>query len=235
MIRIFSILAALAIFTLGSSAISAPKAEFDKTIADFGKMSTGEEKKAVFTLKNVGDEPLEITKVFSVCDCTKIVKSSYPKIAPGKSEPIEIVFDSTGLTGRLMKRILVKTNDPEQERLMLTVQADVLPLATLEPSNVNFGAIEPGSKYETTIKLTPRKDKPFKILKTEPGVYSSVIKSVRTKDKDGSYSLVIQVKAGDNEARVVDEIKITTDLPGHPSITLRIYGNIIKGASKDVP
>ena len=217
----------------GTPVIAAPIVEFETTSFDFGKIATGQKGKAVFAFKNTGDQPLEVTKIFAICKCTKAIKSSIPKIAPGKSEKIEIAFDSAGLQGKIVKRVLVKTSDPAHEKTLLTVEADVQPIATLTPSSVNFGSLKPNGKYETTVILTPTTTKPFKVLKVMPGTSASVAKFVPLKDGKGSYKMSMVVKAGSKEARVMDELKIVTDLPGRPSIILLVYGNIGKEASED--
>ena len=231
--RHWGILVVVAILLCCSVAWCAPAIEFEKTVFDFGKITTGQKGKAVFAFKNIGDQPLEVTKIFAICKCTKAIKSSIPKIAPGKSEKIEIAFDSAGLQGKVVKRVLVKTNDSTHEKMLLTVQAAVQPIANLTPGRVNFGSLKPGGKYETTVILTPTTAKPFKVLKVIPGANSSISKFVPAKDGKGSYKLSVTVKAGNRSTRVMDELKIMTDLPGKPSITLLVYGNVEKEATED--
>lgn len=216
-----------------SAVYAAPAVDFEKTVFDFGKITTGQKGKAVFAFKNTGDQPLEVTKIFAICKCTKAIKSSIPKIAPGKSEKIEIAFDSAGLQGKVVKRVLVKTNDSTHEKTLLTVQADVQPIANLTPGSVNFGSLKPNGQYETTVTLTPTTAKSFKVLKVTPGTNSSIAKFVQAKDGKGSYKLSVIVKAGSQSARVMDELKIVTDLPGKPSITLLVYGNVEKEVTED--
>ena len=186
-----------------------------------------------FALKNSGDQPLEITKVFAICKCTQVLNTPIPKVAPGKPAKIEIAFDSAGLRGRVTKRVLVKTNDPAHEKMLLTVQADVQPIAILTPDSVNFGSIRPNGRYETTVIVAPATAKPFKVLKVIPGVHSSAAACVPVKDGKGSYRLTVVVQAGSESARVMDELKIVTDLPGNPSISLLVYGNVEKEVTKD--
>lgn len=213
--------------------LATPVAEFEKTVFDFGKITTGQKGKAVFSFKNTGDQPLEITKVFAICKCTKVMRSSIPKVAPGKSEKIEIAFDSAGLQGKIVKRVMVKTNDSAHEKTLLTVEADVQPIASLTPASVNFGSLKANGKYETTVTLTPTTAKSFKVLKVTPGTNSSVVKFVPTKDGKGSYELSVVVRADKQSTRIMDELKIVTDLPGKPSITLLVYGNVEMEVSKD--
>jgi len=203
-----------------------PIIKFEKTSFDFGKITAGHKGKATFAFKNIGDKPLDISKINAVCACTKVVKASILAVPPGKSGNIEILFDSSGMKGNVVKRVSVRTNDPTHERNLLTVLADVQPIAKLTPESVNFATLKPDGEYETTVTLTPMTPKPFKIVKTEPGQYARITSFKPIKDGKGSYTLSLIVSAGKTADRVMDELKIVTDLPGQPSITLLVYGNI---------
>ena len=228
-----SILAVAAILWSCSVAWCASAIEFEKTVFDFGKVTTGHKGKATFAFKNTGDKPLDVSKITAICKCTKVVQSSILAVPPGKAGKIEILFDSSGIQGKLVKRVAVRTNDPAHEKNLLTVLADVQPIAKLTPDTVNFESLKPNGKYETTITLTPMTPKPFKIVKTEPGQYARIASFKPIKDGKGSYTLSLVVSAGKTEDRVMDELKIVTDLPGLPSITLLVYGNIEEETPED--
>ncbi len=64
-------------------ALAGPSFEFDKTVHDFGQVSTKDGPlTATFTLTNTGDEPLTIFAVVSTCNCTR-VEWTREEIAPG--------------------------------------------------------------------------------------------------------------------------------------------------------
>ncbi|MCE5315197.1 MAG: DUF1573 domain-containing protein [Armatimonadota bacterium] len=229
----FGALMAVAIFWCGSAASAAPAIKFEKTVCDFGKITAGQKCTAEFAFKNSGDQPLEVTKIRAICKCTTVAKASMPAVAPGNSEMVEVEFNSSGMQGKVVKRVLVKSNDPTHEKTLLTIQADVQPIAKLTPTTVNFGSIKPNGKYETTITLTPMTPKPFKIVKTEKGQHSRIADFKPIKDGKGSYKLSLVVSAGKVEERVMDELMIVTDLPGQPSIMLTVFGNVDKEPSEN--
>jgi len=212
---------------------AAPTIQFEKTEYDFGQMISGQKSKGSIGFKNIGDKPLDITKIFSVCKCTKPVKASITNVPPGKSGKIEFTFDATGFRGKTIKRILVKTNDPAHEREHLTILAEVMPIAKLNPDSLNFGWLEIGSTYEATVTITPMTPKPFKILKVEPGEYASVRGISAANDGKGSYNLKVVVKAGNIETRVMEDLRIVTNTPGGPAVTLLVYGDIVDETPKD--
>ena len=227
------ILAVAFLILLSSVAFAAPAIEFEKTVVDFGKITTGYKGKAEFTFKNTGDQPLNITKITAICKCTTVVKPTISAIAPGKSEKVVIVFDSTGFQGEVIKRIMAKSNDPAHEKTLLTITADVQPIAKLAPESINFGFLKPGEKYNATITLTPMTAKPFKIVKIEQGKCAKITDFKPLKDGKGSYKLNLLVSAGKLEERVMDDLRIITDLPGRPSVSLMVFGNVNKGENAD--
>jgi hypothetical protein len=70
------------------------RAEFDKTIHDFGTVSIKDgARSCTFTVKNVGDEPLTILSAIPSCGCTGI-KWTRESIKPGHSGVIEAVYSN---------------------------------------------------------------------------------------------------------------------------------------------
>lgn len=90
------------------AAISAPEEQFD-----FGtiKEANGPVTHA-FTLKNVGNAPLVITRASASCGCTKPKFSTEP-IAPGKSTKIEVTYNPAGRPGQFVKTVAVYSNGKE--------------------------------------------------------------------------------------------------------------------------
>lgn len=222
------------LFACCAAASAAPTVVFEKSVVDFGRMTAGSKGTAAFVFKNTGDQPLDITKIFSICTCTTFPKTSISSILPGKSAKIVAVFDSTGFEGNIVKRIVVKTNDPAHKKVMLTVMAKVIPIAKLEPESVSFGWLKLGSKYEVVVSLKPLTPKPFKILRVEPGQHSSVTKIRPSTAEKGAYDLTVLVKAGAKESRVLEELRVITNLPGHPAVPIQVFGNVVKEIPKDV-
>ena len=100
-----------------------PVLEIDKTDFDFGLIQMGEKVVHRFVFKNKGTGDLVIKNVDSDCGCTAV---DYEKnnISPGKESYIEVEFDSEGLPGSQIKKMLVKSNANDSV-LILTVSANV--------------------------------------------------------------------------------------------------------------
>ena len=76
-----------------AAALAAP-IQFDKTVHDFGEISTKAGKQTcTFTVTNDADEPLSIFAVVPSCGCTGI-KWTRESIKPGHSGVIEAVYSN---------------------------------------------------------------------------------------------------------------------------------------------
>lgn len=60
---------------------------------DFGDITSGSTKEAIFTISNNGDVPFVIYQVTANCGCTKIEWEKQP-IEPGKSTQVKVFFSS---------------------------------------------------------------------------------------------------------------------------------------------
>ncbi|MGQ7869288.1 DUF1573 domain-containing protein [Sunxiuqinia sp. sy24] len=97
-----------------------PKFEIQERFYNFGQLEAGEVVAYSFHFTNSGDGPLIIEKVEADCGC---LTTHFPKepIAPGKSDFIEVVFNSAGETGRVYKEFnIVANTQPEITKLAVT-------------------------------------------------------------------------------------------------------------------
>lgn len=116
------------------------KVEARETVADLGEMKVSDVKSRDFVIKNVGENPLQITSVSSSCNCTvgQIVYNGqtsreYGMHAPGKFVN-EIAVGDTAIVrviykpyimpvyGPVTRDVYVGTNDPQNPRLTFTVK-----------------------------------------------------------------------------------------------------------------
>ncbi len=68
-----------------------PRLVLDRMAHDFGKMESGQQASAKFTVKNTGKQPLELGMLTSGCNCIGY-KSAPAPIAPGQSAVVEILY-----------------------------------------------------------------------------------------------------------------------------------------------
>lgn len=79
-----------------------------------------------FRFTNTGTAPLVIISATASCGCTR---PTYPQkpIAPGKSGVIKVTYLPQGRPGVFDKKIKVRTSDPRQRKLTLTITGTVVP------------------------------------------------------------------------------------------------------------
>ena len=107
------------------STANMPKTEitFLETRHDFGVINDGDVVKHDFRFRNVGTQPLLISKVDASCGCTV---PSFPKepVPPGGEGVITAEFNSTNRTGKQSKNLLVFSN-AQQDRISIGFDAEV--------------------------------------------------------------------------------------------------------------
>lgn len=149
---------------------------FESTEVDFGEIDTGKVVDLTFKFKNAGDETLIITSINSSCGCTvpKIEKKEYQ---PGEKGVIPVKFNSKGLSGSVVKTVVVFTNDKNNLNTTLKIKGTVVlkDFATiqLEPEHVDFAVVEAGKEYSRDIKIKNSGTIDLKVLEVthSPQVY----------------------------------------------------------------
>ncbi len=141
---------------LAATALSQPKLSLDKQEIDLGIVYRGAVKKASFTIKNIGNQPLKILQIVPSCGCTAL-KRPKDVLAPGESDVVEVEFSSATFRGRVeSKRVDIQTNDPAAEYATVMLTADVREeLAPVQGSSLAwFGAVPIGkpADYKLTFK-----------------------------------------------------------------------------------
>ena len=135
---------------------SAQTVSFDKTTLDYGTVKLGTDGHRSFTVKNIGDKPLIISKVQAQCGCTTPEIPTDP-IMPGKTAQLKVGYD-TNIAGPFVKIIEVYSNDPENGRSVINIKGNVDANATIAPAAVAATVIEKtATKAKTTKKKVARK------------------------------------------------------------------------------
>jgi|SRR5690606_1864818 len=99
----------MAIFLFAGIAVNAQaKMEFKSEVIDYGEIQKGADGLRTFVFTNVGDAPLDISRVSSSCGCTVPKKPENP-ILPGETGEIQVKYD-TGIVGPIRKTITVYSN-----------------------------------------------------------------------------------------------------------------------------
>lgn len=101
-----------------------PTIDFEETEYNFGTVIAGEKVSHSFVFKNNGKGNLVISNVKTSCGCTASKWTKDP-VKPGETGIIEIVFDSSGRSGKQTKTANVYSNT-QPNTTELVIHCDVI-------------------------------------------------------------------------------------------------------------
>ncbi|MFN4111694.1 MAG: DUF1573 domain-containing protein [Ignavibacteria bacterium] len=105
--------------------IGAPKIFFDKLFHNFGRIDEGKIYETSFAFMNTGQGLLEIVDIHSSCGCTAAITKKR-KLNPGEISEVKVEFNSTNFNGMITKYVVIRSNDPVNPEVYLTIQAEVV-------------------------------------------------------------------------------------------------------------
>ena len=110
-----------------TAALKAPKIVFNEEYHDFGRVPQGPQLQYSFAFVNKGNATLKIGKIQTSCGCTGATvgeKTEYQKNEEGE---LRVNFNTQGREGNQEKSILVFTNDPDNEKVVLKIKCHIDP------------------------------------------------------------------------------------------------------------
>ena len=97
---------------------SAGKIVFVKEIHNFGTLKDGEIVSFSFVFRNMGESSFKIIKAEASCGCVNI-QYDRNDILPGESSAIEVIFNTSGEWGNLLKGVTIETSDGARKELQI--------------------------------------------------------------------------------------------------------------------
>lgn len=134
-----------------TAADGGPAARVVEPVLDVGEVPVGEPVEAIFSIRNEGNRPLEITEVRPACGCT--VAEYDEVIEPGATGTVKARLDTRSIFGPNAKAITVYTNDPANPRLQLTLKSDVRPFLGVDPGYARFTSFVQQDRDQTSSQL----------------------------------------------------------------------------------
>lgn len=118
-----------------------PKLTLDRTTQDFGKMESGQQPTARFTVKNTGKSDLEIGSITSSCYC--VTAKSLPKaLKPGQSAVVELQYAQRQV-GQMNDVVTLHSNDITGSDPKITLKANIVQSLTQQSMLKEGGAAVP--------------------------------------------------------------------------------------------
>lgn len=109
-----------------------PKVVLPEKTFGFGVMPLGETRKHTFVVRNEGEAPLRLGKPTTTCQCT-VSESAQNEIPPGGQGEITLEWTPAVETMEFDKGAVLKTNDPKQPQIQLSVVGQVDKPIRVEP------------------------------------------------------------------------------------------------------
>jgi hypothetical protein len=134
--------AVLAVSVLALAALAAPLAQADDKTAsekgpkisvepasfDFGKALPGKTLEKQFSIRNFGDADLVIEQITTTCGCTAgLMEDQHKTLKPGQSGQLRVRLETRDYSGRVVRSVMVRSNDPEKKLFEVKVEATVQP------------------------------------------------------------------------------------------------------------
>jgi len=104
----------------------APKISVEPASFDFGKTLREKTLEKQFSIRNFGDADLVIEGITTTCGCTAALLDDAHKILkPGASGQLRVRLETRQYSGKVVRSVLVRSNDPGQKILEVKVEATV--------------------------------------------------------------------------------------------------------------
>jgi hypothetical protein len=187
--------------------------------------------KHTVVVKNVGDQPLNITNVKPSCGCTT-APIDKDIIMPDSTASIDVTFKAGMSPGPKTKTIRIASNDPSNPNLIYRLKATVVKDLTVGPSKYfNFSQMEVGKKAESTVSITNNSKKSVTLSEfetTPETLKTNLTKPVTLKpgEKVDVSAWLTPEKAGYTSVRLT----MKTTHPDDPKLTIQGYGTVKESA-----
>jgi hypothetical protein len=229
-----------------------PRAVLDgNPVYEFGTLPQRTTGKHTWTVHNTGEADLELTMLSSTCSCTlaKFKNGSKAIVPPGKSDTIDLEFETRENNGEYLKGAEIGTNDPALESFSLRVKGMVYPAVITYPPEavVNFGQITNESDDNLARIAVYSLDRPetkvVKITSANPNITGEVLEltpeELKTLPNQGqnvkrAMKVNLKVKAGMPLGLFREEAVIVTDHPKQPEVRVSLNGRM-NGPIKAMP
>ncbi|NOY56069.1 MAG: DUF1573 domain-containing protein [Actinobacteria bacterium] len=119
------VLIVLVVVLFSGCATSSPRIVIEPASQDLGEVPQ-EPLEASYTIRNDGDDVLQIEKVSTSCGCTK-ASVERETIPPGETTELRVTLDpiEDNLHGDVMRLIYVRSNDPETPEAQVEFRATI--------------------------------------------------------------------------------------------------------------
>ncbi|HEV7735143.1 MAG TPA: DUF1573 domain-containing protein [Candidatus Binatia bacterium] len=207
------------------AADAAPRLEIEKPVFDFGTVEQGTRVEHAFKVRNGGSASLQVSKVDSSCGCTAGV-SADGFVGPGRDTWITVTLDTTRISGRTAKTVIVHSNDPTVPEAALSLTGQVVTDVVVNPTPLYLGRIRRGQTIRRELVISAgRPGAPHDVIDvaTETPAVRAYVEAGDTPDQQ---RVVVEITPNLPLGRFTDELRVRTSSPRQPIVIIPVFGSI---------
>ncbi len=134
---------------------------FEQLIHNFGNIGPDTKNDCQFKFCNNGDANLIITRIDKSCGCT-VTELGKKEYAPGECGALKATYAAPKVSGLQTRYIYVITNDPNNERVQLTINATIVQKVNFEPQKLQY-SLKGANAGQAELKLIGIDNLPFAV------------------------------------------------------------------------
>jgi hypothetical protein len=101
-----------------------PRIRVEPEAFDFGRAAQNKTLRKEFSIRNYGNADLVIESVSTTCGCTAALMDS-TVVKPGGTTPLRVTLETRAYRGRVLRSVMVRSNDPRARLVEVKVEATV--------------------------------------------------------------------------------------------------------------
>lgn len=213
-----------------------PKAQVDEAEFDFGLMDVHAEMEHNFTIRNVGEKPLELKLGATTCKCT-LSDLERETIGPGESTHVKLTWHSSEAPGKFEQTATVTTNDAFLPEIKLKVKGRVTTAVRADPDEVDFTRISPREKvsrdfrvyaYEDQLDVLEAKLAPLEYSDKFSVTYIPLTPAQVAEEQDakGGYLFTVTVDSGLPLGPIQQKVVMKLSSDARPTLEVPVRGNV---------
>jgi hypothetical protein len=207
-----------------------PRALFHTMRIDLGSLPAETSREAHFTLQNQGGADLHILEAEGGCGCLTV---TFPrKLRPGATGQLRVKFTPLpAASGRVERRVRVRTDDPRRPEAELTLAAEVIPLLRTEPRSPIVVNYRRGVVYQREVRLIPRPGSAPKVSVSPPesAYLKARMEPPAPSDPERAYRLRLVIGPYDRPGDLSLPLEVSTSAPHLPIVPLTILCQAVSG------
>ncbi|HCV42724.1 MAG TPA: hypothetical protein DGH68_04505 [Bacteroidetes bacterium] len=217
-------------FSIGAAAAAAqPKLKVVEGLKiNLGRIDRGKLATRQLTLKNIGNQKLNLGNVEVSCGCTGTVISK-KELKPGDTTSLLITFNSSGFIGPVHKSLTISSNSADAPSTVVDLSAIVIEDLSFSPAWFYFKDTEAGHKSTAVVKLKNESTKDLMITGFRTQLPRFMLKYPKKPFAPGStLDLTAEFTPEDAMPVLGDGVFVTTSSQTQPELYIRVIRSVKK-------